>query len=357
MRRMVALVALALLVASLAGVGRAGAQDAPTLPGVGDPVTFPASEGEGDVTITVTEIVDPFGAFGAGSPPEGSRYVYVVLTVANGGGEPLTFDPATVFVVDADGFVYRPADLFDPSTASQTVEPGGDVEGGVVFAVPEEAVLAAVYHDPADDRLVLLAVLGAAPAGGGEDGDESDGGTADGTDDGEADGDDGTASADDGGEADGGEADGGEDGGDGATSIEVGDVDCEEFAPYYEDITARIADVAAIGAQMEDLINLVQTDPVGAGDTVQGWADDIAALAEEQAQAEVPAGLEDLNAQAVQAMETYADGFSQLAAGLASLDATALQAVVPVLQEGDDLMTEVEDTLASVAEECGIDTE
>jgi len=87
MRRTGRLLVLGLLLAVM--VGRTGAvsaqtdgEDAPAaLPGIGDPVSFPAGDGGegiaagGEITVTVTQLVDPFGAFGSGSPPEGSRFV------------------------------------------------------------------------------------------------------------------------------------------------------------------------------------------------------------------------------------------------------------------------------------------
>jgi hypothetical protein len=85
----------------VAGAPHRVAHAAPTLPEVGTPVVFPLGTDGGAVTITVTQIVDPFGALGGGTPPAGIRYVYVGLTVANGGQAPLAVDPKAVFVVDA----------------------------------------------------------------------------------------------------------------------------------------------------------------------------------------------------------------------------------------------------------------
>jgi hypothetical protein len=310
------------------------AQDAPALPGVGDPVTFSLAEGAGEATITVTQIVDPFGTFGTGDAPEGSRFVYVALTIANGGDQPLTVDPATIFVVDTAGFVYRPAEAPGgdaTDAAGQTVDPGAEVDGGIVAAVPEEAVLAAVYHDPAADRLILLALLRDQAA-------TSDDETP------PPDGEDVTPPAD------------GEDGED-ETPVVVGDVDCDAFAAYNAETRDRITRLEEIASQMADLPTLLTSDPTGIGPVVQGWSDDIAALAEEQANAEVPAGLEALNDQTVAAYEIYVDAFSQLATALAGLDVAAIQAIIPVLEEGDALLTEVIDQLDDLAEGCGIEVE
>jgi hypothetical protein len=270
--------------------------------------------------MTVSQVVDPFGAFGGGTPPAGSRYVYVGLTIANGGDGPLTVDPATLFVVDAAGFVYRPSDLFGGAEL-QTVAPGASVAGGVVFAVPEDAVLTAVYHDPAEDRLIWLALLGGAapvvettPAGGT------------------------------------------------ATPVPpasvtpvAGDVDCDAFAAYLAGTQERIARLEAIGAEAADLVSIAMADPFEAATTVQGWADDTAALAEEQAQAAVPAGLEELNNQAVEAFHTYADAFGQLATGLENFDPDALGAFQTILTEGDTRMTQTIDALNALAGSCGLD--
>ena len=326
MQRLVGLLTVVVLATFVLAAGsppRVGAQTSPRLPGVGTPVVFPLGEDSGEVTVTITQVVDPFGAFGGGTPPPDSRYVYVGLTVLNGGEEPLTIDPAALFVVDADGFVYRPSDLFGDGAAIQTVAPGASVAGGVVFAVPADAVLTAVYHDPAADRLILLALLGGAlPVG---DGTETPVG--------------GTETPVPG----------------GIETPVSGDVDCDAFATYLAEAKDRIERLEAIGGQAVDLVDLALSDPFEAATSVQGWADDTAALAEEQAGAEVPAGLGDLNERAVEALQTYVDAFNQLATGLRNVDADALGAFQVILTEGDTRMTQVIDRLNAVAEACGIE--
>jgi hypothetical protein len=359
MRRLLTSLVVMTVVLAVAGLAplqflSVRAQDA-ALPGVGDPVTFPVDESGGTATVTVTQVVDPFGSFGAGAAPEGERFVYVAIDVANGSDEPLDLDPATIFVVDTEGFVHRPGEAFNTGEAggTQTIAPGEEVAGGVVVSVPEETTLAAVYHDPAEDRLILLALLtGSAPSGEDGDGDgDGDGGPAateepdTGIDD---DGDD----EEDGDDGDGEDGDG--EGGD-ETPVAIEDVDCAAFETYYAETNDRIAQLEAVAAGMEDLVNLLTTDPTGAGATVQEWADALIALAEEQENAEVPAGLEALNDQTVEMFNTYADAFEQLARGLANFDVAAVQAIVPILQEGDALATEVIDQLEALAAQCGIE--
>jgi ABC-type Co2+ transport system permease subunit len=326
MQRLVGLLTVVVLAAfAVAGGPHLVAHAAPSLPGVGTPVIFPLSEGDGEVTVTITQVVDPFGALGGGTPPAGTRYVYVGLTVANGGVGPLDVDPDAVFLVDEDGFVYRPSDLFGGGGAMQTVAPGASVAGGVVFAVPTDAVLTAVYHDPAEDRLILLALLGDAVSVASSTETPVVGGTE-------------TPIARRTG-----------------TAVAGGDVDCEAFAPYLAEINGRIEQLQAIGLQATDLVGLAQSDPFEAAAAVQGWADDTAALAQEQAQAEVPAGLGDLNDRAVKGLQTYAEAFGQLAIGLSCLDEKALQAFQTILTDGDAQMTKVIDDLNAIADACGLD--
>jgi hypothetical protein len=314
MQRLVGLLTVVVLVTCVLtaqtapGVARA----APPLPGVGTPVTFPLREG-GEVTMTVTQVVDPFGALGGGTPPAGMRFVYVGLAVVNRGKGPLAIDPSAFFVVDAAGFVYCPSDPLGGTGATQSVAPGASVNGGVVFAVPADAVLTAVYHDPAADRLILLALLGETRPGGGAT----------------------------------------------ETPVPTGtpvaaSVDCAAFATYLQETKGRIDRLQAIGAQATDLVGLAQTDPVEAATAVQGWANDATGLAKEQAGVRVPAGLGDLNDRVVQALQTYADAFTQLATGLSNFDSSALQAFQTTLTDGDARMTKVIADLNAVAAGCGI---
>ena len=69
----------------------------------------------------------------------------------------------------------------------------------------------------------------------------------------------------------------------------------------------------------------------------------------------VPVGLEALNAQAVEALQIYADAFNQIATALSNLDPGAIQAVQSVLGEGDALMTQVIEDLNAVAANCGLE--
>lgn len=251
------------------------------------------------------------------------RDVYVGLTVANGGSAPLAVDPKALFVVDAEGFVYRPSDRF--GGAVQSVAPGASIAGGVVFAVPAGAVLTAVYDAPAPDRLILLALLGGVAPSARATAPPTPGG--------------GTATAVTGGT--------GTPGADGA-------VDCTAFAPYFTETAGRIARLQAIGGQATDLVGLAQSDPASAAASVQGWASETTALATAQAQAKVPAGLGDLNDRLVKALRTYADAFGQLATGLGNFDANALQAFQGTLTDGDAQMTKAIADLNALADRCGL---
>lgn len=86
------LLTLVLTALVLSGAPHLVARAAPELPSIGTAVSFPLGDGSGTATITVTQVVDPFGALGGGTPAAGMRYVYVELTVANGGKAPLEID-------------------------------------------------------------------------------------------------------------------------------------------------------------------------------------------------------------------------------------------------------------------------
>ena len=300
-----------------------------TEPAVGEPVTFlrdPAAGADGgEVTITVDQVVDPFATFGATAAPPGTRLVFVSLTIANAGDSPLTVDPATFFVQDADGLLSRPIDLATSDTVdSFTVEPDASLAGGVVFAVGEDAALARLFHDPAPDRLIFLANL-AGPAVVVP--------TPDAT----------TPTADNGG---------------GQTPVPsgTGEIDCANFAAYYDETKARLDRLEGFSADLETVVDSILTDPIAATSTIEGLIAELDQFAEEQRNATVPAGAESLNDRIVAMYERYSEGFRQMADGLQTLDPTAIQAAIPIVSEADDLNQQILTDIAAAAEACGVST-
>ena len=349
--RLTALLALVLL-AALAGQSPAGgvshsAAQATSDPAVGDAVTFlrdpDAGSAAGTVTITVNQVVDPFAAFGPTVAPAGRRYVYVGLTIANDGETPLVIDPASFFVQDADGVVARPIDPFAATPAaaadrSFTVAAGATEAGGVVFAVREDAVLARLFHDPAPDRLILLASF-AAPAGA-EPTPTPPPAAVDAT--ATVAGDTPTpAAAED-------EATG---------TATAADISCDGFQAYYDETTERIDRLAEVEEELADLVNTLLANPTGAATTLEGLATEFEGLAADQRDATVPAGAEALNDRIVAMFETYAEGLGQLASGLAAMNPAALQGAIPLISEADELSREVAAQLDAAAAACGIPTD
>lgn len=373
MHRLLAfVVALTLLLAAVSARSVAAQGDGAALPQVGDPVTFPLdAEGElGEATVTVEEVIDPFEELADDFAPEDeTRYVLATVTVENGGDEVLSVDPATIFVQDADGFIYRAME--EPFAAEETepaplVEPA-DIDGGetaeaaVGFAVPEDAVLTAVYHDPDDDRLITLAVL--EPASSGDEGtaeadDDEDAETPE-ADDATAEANDATAEADDEDADDEGEETPEAD--DEGTAATSGDLDCGDVETYYDDTDERLVRLNEI---VDGLINLdadtAAADPTGTVEQFREHADELEAFAVEQEDEDVPAGLEDLNDAGVEMFETLAEGFDQVAdafeAAFTSGDTSGLAEAQATIIEGGELNAEFVADLNAVAEDCGIET-
>ena len=84
---------------------------------------------------------------------------------------------------------------------------------------------------------------------------------------------------------------------------------------------------AFVDENSNDLTSTVMSDPLGAGETIATASSDVAALAEAQADADVPPGFEDLNDAAVAMFESFAVALENLATGLASFDMEAIQGV------------------------------
>ena len=110
----------------------------------------------------------------------------------------------------------------------------------------------------------------------------------------------------------------------------------------------------AVGS-INDLVSTITTDPEGAGETIATAAGDVATLAEEQADADVPPGFEELNDAAVKMFESFASALDNLATGIASFDMVAIQGVTAEIEAAGAQNEEVVGVVNAIAEGCGLE--
>jgi hypothetical protein len=154
---------VALLMSSLSAVGVVG--QAGPVP-VGEPAAYVDDSGNEQGTISVTEIIDPFTGYLEGfGPPEGSKYVLVVMSFEGTGDEGIEAYPPGIFLRLDSGATYgestiQVSDDFDqPDLTIQSVGPGSLVSGFVGYTVPEDAVADGVLVT-STGTLVIPADLG-----------------------------------------------------------------------------------------------------------------------------------------------------------------------------------------------------
>ena len=154
---------IALLMSSLGAVGVVG--QAGPVP-VGEPAAYFDDSGNEQGTITVTEIIDPFTGYLEGfGPPEGSKYVLVVMSFEGTGDEGIEAYPPGIFLRVDSGATYGestiqvPDDFDQPDLTIGSVGPGSLVSGFVGYAVPEDAVADGVLVT-STGTLVIPADLG-----------------------------------------------------------------------------------------------------------------------------------------------------------------------------------------------------
>ncbi len=144
------------------------AQDVGTPVSAGTPVTLLGNEGVAYGSITVNAVTDPFEAYDPNSAPErGSRYVLLSVTVANDGPRLLSFNPYSIVLRDADGFIYQQAffsrtdSATQPDLGSAEIPPGEQTSGVIGFTVlggvPIEQ---AIYTGSQGFQMVVIADLG-----------------------------------------------------------------------------------------------------------------------------------------------------------------------------------------------------
>ena len=153
---------VALLLSSL-GAGVAG-QAGPVPPG--EPAAYLDDEGTEQGIVTVTEIIDPFTGYREGyEPPEGSKYVLVVMSFEGTGDEGIEAYPPGIFLHVEGGATYGettiqvPDDFDDPDLSIQTVGPGSLISGFMGFVVPQDAIPDGVFVT-SNGTLVIPADLG-----------------------------------------------------------------------------------------------------------------------------------------------------------------------------------------------------
>jgi hypothetical protein len=144
-------------------------------PAIGEPKTIIDYDGSDWAEVTISGIIDPFESFDPSYAPErGQHFVLLNITITNAGPRPLSIDPYTFALVDAEGFVYSPTDLYFPPDSplqllqyADSVGTSQSVEGVLGFQVFNDVEVTEVIFRPGGDRLITVAdaTTAAAPAG------------------------------------------------------------------------------------------------------------------------------------------------------------------------------------------------
>jgi hypothetical protein len=146
----------------------------PEIPAIGEPKTIIDYDGTDWAEVTITGIKDPFESFDPNYAPErGQHFVLINITITNVGPRPLSIDPYTFYLVDAEGFAYYPANLYFPAESplqllqyADGLETGQSAEGVLGFQVFNDVEVTEVIFRPGGDRLITIAdaTTAAAPA-------------------------------------------------------------------------------------------------------------------------------------------------------------------------------------------------
>jgi hypothetical protein len=134
-------------------------------PAIGEAVTIKDYDGSDWAEVTITGIIDPFEQFDPSNAPErGQHFVLINITITNVGPRPLSIDPYTFYLVDADGFAYYPANLYFPAESplqllqyADGLETGQSVEGVLGYQVFNDVDVTEVIFRPGGDRLITVA--------------------------------------------------------------------------------------------------------------------------------------------------------------------------------------------------------
>ena len=136
---------------------------------------FLDAEGVEQATISVSEVVDPYQEFVAGSEPApGARYVALTVVFENTGVDAFEARPDHFVLQDASGYMWTQttiqrdaeATIVVPNLQSLQIAPGDRVSGLIGFEIPEAAALDRLYYQPESTRLLTIEDLGAQPEAG-----------------------------------------------------------------------------------------------------------------------------------------------------------------------------------------------
>lgn len=135
-------------------------------PEVGTSIEVVGNDGTAMVVVSVDSYENPFAGYEENSPPErGSNYVLITVSAMNPGPRPMQINPNTFWLVDADGFVFKPVAIRRgeaPPPDLQSISPftpGESTQGGVGYLVLSGVPIESVMYVPSSGRLIEVAVV------------------------------------------------------------------------------------------------------------------------------------------------------------------------------------------------------
>lgn len=142
----------------------ASSETNPVNPQIGDTVTYFATNGDPQVTITVTDAFRDWEEYDEFSEPDrGITYLAVAIEVENVSEDPFELDPYRFGLQDAQGFFYgnafvTPAEDAETEVLTEAVElDGGDTyEGVVIFEVFDDQQLSSLFWSESGILLTLV---------------------------------------------------------------------------------------------------------------------------------------------------------------------------------------------------------
>jgi hypothetical protein len=137
----------------------------------GDPVTLYTTDYTEEAILTTEEIIDEFDDVERGSEaPDGVIFIGVTVTFENVSEDPITPDPASIFVGTDDGVFWAPDPAIErseesidemPDLTDDPVAPGESVTGFVGFSINTGPDIAYVMYLPDQIRLIHIYDVGA----------------------------------------------------------------------------------------------------------------------------------------------------------------------------------------------------
>lgn len=136
-------------------------------PAVGETVPIIGAEGMTNFEITVTAVTNPYEEYQPNAAPaRGSNYVGLEVTVVNTTPRVVRFDPRSIALLDADGFLYSAANVRRQENATprdfeyqDALDPGAQATGFIGFQVLSGVQLVGVVFLPGGDRYATLVDL------------------------------------------------------------------------------------------------------------------------------------------------------------------------------------------------------